>query len=142
MDQRAACRFPTDLEAECRSSNRSWASRLRNVSVSGCLIVCPEGDLPSGALLRIRIKGLTAIDGEIVWQHRGHAGVKFRVPLHPAMIEHLVFRDGDQRGDPPSGTPLREDGVEPRAGVSGHEAQRAGRTPPREKSRPGQVTAA
>ena len=42
-------------------------------------------------MLRLRIKGLAAIDAEIVWQHRNHAGVRFRVPLHPAAMEHLGF---------------------------------------------------
>src|SRR5688572_29799372 len=97
MDKRAAFRFPTDVEAECRSCDRSWASRMCNVSTTGCMIVCPETDLPERALLRLRIKGLTAIDGEIIWQHRNHAGIKFRVPLHNAVIEHLAFR-GTERG--------------------------------------------
>ena len=73
MDKRAAFRFPTNVEADCRSSNRSWVSRMRNISTTGCMIVCPDDDLPGGALLRMRIKGLTAIDGEIVWLHRGRA---------------------------------------------------------------------
>ena len=87
MDKRAAFRFPTNVEADCRSSNRSWVSRMRNISTTGCMIACPDDDLPGGALLRMRIKGLTAIDGEIVWLHRGHAGVRFRIPIHPALME-------------------------------------------------------
>lgn len=73
---------------------------MTNISTTGCMIVCSESDLPAHALLRLRIKGLTAIDGEIVWQHRNHAGVKFRVPLHNAVIEHLAFR-GTERGYDP-----------------------------------------
>jgi hypothetical protein len=55
------------------------------------MITLPEGELPSDAPLRLRIKGLAAIDAEVVWQHRSHAGVRFRVPLHPAAMEHLGF---------------------------------------------------
>jgi hypothetical protein len=101
MDKRAAFRFPTDVEAECRSCDRSWASRMCNISTTGCMIVCHESDLPRGALLRLRIKGLTAIDGEIIWQHRNHAGVRFRVPLHNSVIEHLAFKGTDRGYDPP-----------------------------------------
>lgn len=92
MDKRVAFRFPTDLEAECRSCKRSWTSRLCNISTTGCMITLPETGLPEGALLRVRIKGLTAIDGAIIWQHRDHAGVRFNAPLHSAVLEHLAFR--------------------------------------------------
>jgi hypothetical protein len=91
MEKRTALRFPTDLEANCRTLDRSWASRLRNISTTGCMITLPEGTVPEGAPLRLRIKGLAAFDAELVWQHRNHAGVRFRVPLHPAAMEHLGF---------------------------------------------------
>jgi hypothetical protein len=55
------------------------------------MITLPDGDLPQDAALRLRIKGLAAIDAEVIWQHRSHAGVRFRVPLHPAAMEHLGF---------------------------------------------------
>lgn len=91
VEKRAALRFPTDLEAGCRALDRAWSSRLRNISTSGCMIALPDAELPADAPLRLRIRGLAAIDAEIVWQHRGHAGVRFRVPLHPAAMEHLGF---------------------------------------------------
>jgi len=72
------------------------------------MIACPEEGLPDGALLRLRVKGLTAIDGEIVWQHRNHAGIRFRVPLHPAVMEHLAFRDTERGYDTPPPEPRRE----------------------------------
>ena len=105
MDKRAAFRFPTDVEADCRSCDRAWNSRLVNISTTGCMIACPDEGLPDGALLRLRVKGLTAIDGEIVWQHRNHAGIKFRVPLHPAVMEHLAFRGTDRGYDTPPPAP-------------------------------------
>src|SRR5436190_15947396 len=55
------------------------------------MITLPEGTVPEDAMLRLRVKGLAAIDAEVVWQHRNHAGVRFRVPLHPAALEHLGF---------------------------------------------------
>jgi hypothetical protein len=91
VEKRAALRFPTDLEANCRAPERAWASRLCNISTSGCMISLPDGELPGDSPLRLRIKGLAAIDAEVVWQHRSFAGVRFRVPLHPAAMEHLGF---------------------------------------------------
>jgi len=90
-EQRATLRFPTDLEADCRTLEQSWASRLRNISTTGCMITLPEGRVPEDAHLRLRIKGLAAVDAELVWQHRNHAGVRFRVPFHPAAMQHLGF---------------------------------------------------
>lgn len=90
-EKRAALRFPTDLEADCRTLGASWASRLRNISTTGCMITLPEGGLRGNEPLRLRVRGLAAIDAEVVWQHRSHAGVRFRVPLHPAAMEHLGF---------------------------------------------------
>jgi hypothetical protein len=96
MDKRAAFRFPTDVEAEVRSCDRAWSARLCNISTGGCMITCDETDLPKRALLRLRIKGLTAIDGTIAWVNRGHAGVHFQSPLHPAVMEHLAFRGREE----------------------------------------------
>jgi hypothetical protein len=113
VEKRAALRFPTDLEANCRAPDRAWASRLRNISTSGCMITLPEGELSGEAPLRLRIKGVAAIDAEVVWQHRDHAGVRFRVPLHPAAMEHLGFVlpegawESAYRSAQPGGTPAQ-----------------------------------
>ena len=96
MEKRAALRFSTELAADCRSCNRSWTSRLCNISATGCMIVCPEPGLPDGALVRVRLKGLTAIDGAVVWQHRGHAGIRFLEPLHLAVMEYLGFHQPEE----------------------------------------------
>ncbi|HEY6814902.1 MAG TPA: PilZ domain-containing protein [Croceibacterium sp.] len=91
MEKRETRRFPTDLVAECRTLGRSWTTHLRNISTSGCMVSCEEGALAEKDLLRICVKGLAAIDAEVVWKHRNHAGIRFRVPLHPAAMEHLGF---------------------------------------------------
>ena len=120
MDKRAAFRFPTDVEADCRSCERAWGTRLVNISTTGCMIVCPEEPLPDGALLRLRVKGLTAIDGEIVWQHRNHAGIKFKVPLHPAVMEHLAFRGTDRGYDSVAPAPIPASATTIRAATGLH----------------------
>ncbi|HSQ95549.1 MAG TPA: PilZ domain-containing protein [Croceibacterium sp.] len=91
VEQRAAYRFPTDLQSDCRMADRAWTSRLCNISTTGCMMACPEGGLPSGWMLRLRLRGMPAIDAEIVWQHRGHAGLRFLVPLRSDSMEHLGF---------------------------------------------------
>jgi len=103
VEQRAAFRFPTDLRADCRMAGRSWEVRLCNISTTGCMMVCPEEGLPDGWMLRLRVRTLPAIDAEIVWQHRGHAGLKFLVPLRSDSMEHLGFHlpDSTHRRPPP-----------------------------------------
>jgi hypothetical protein len=103
VDQRAAFRFPTDIWADCRMAGRSWESRLCNISTTGSMLVCPEDGLPEGWMLRLYVRTLPAIDSEIVWQHRGHAGLNFLVPLRPDAMEHLGFHlpDATHRRPPP-----------------------------------------
>ena len=120
MEKRTAIRFSTELAAECRSCNRSWSSRLCNISSTGCMIVCPEPGLPDGALLRVRLKGLTAIDGAVVWQHRGHAGIRFIEPLHLAVMEYLGFNQVDGNGEGEREAEIRPS---PRQAASGLDAR-------------------
>ena len=101
VEQRAAVRFPTDLWADCRMAGRSWEVRLCNISTTGCMLVCPEDGLPDGWMLRLRVRTLPAIDAEIVWQHRGHAGLNFLVVLRPGALEHLGFRLPEPRAPLP-----------------------------------------
>ena len=92
MEQRSAFRFPTELEADCRMTGQAWSSRLHNISTTGCMMACPEEGLPDGWMIRLRIKGLPVIDAEVVWRHRGHAGLRFLMPLQTTALEHLGYR--------------------------------------------------
>jgi hypothetical protein len=97
MEQREAYRFPTNLDADCRMSGRTWRTRLCNVSTTGCMLATPEEGLPEGWMMRLWIPGLPVIDAEIVWHHRGHAGLHFLVALHPTALAHLGFRRPEPR---------------------------------------------
>jgi hypothetical protein len=92
VEQREAFRFPTDLEADCRMAGESWAARLRNISTTGCMMATPDTGLPSGWMMRLRIRTLPAIDAEIIWRHRGHAGLRFLTPLQTTALQHLGFQ--------------------------------------------------
>jgi len=101
-EQRTAHRFQTDFDADCRMAGESWSARLRNISTTGCMMATPEPGLPDGWMMRLRVKGLPAIDAEIIWRHRGHAGLRFLVPLQPTAMEHLGFRLAEPtRREPP-----------------------------------------
>jgi hypothetical protein len=120
MEKREAFRFAAELAAECRSCGRSWITRLSNISSTGCMVECAEAGLPDGALVRVRLKGLTAIDGTIVWQHRGHAGIRFLEPLHVAVMEYLGFRQPEPTQNAERPAEIRP---APRRPASGLDAQ-------------------
>lgn len=90
-EQRAAFRFPTDLEADCRMAGQSWTARLHNISTTGCMMACPLEGLPEGWMMRLWVRDLPVIDAEVVWRHRGHAGLRFLTPLQSTALEHLGY---------------------------------------------------
>ena len=130
-EQRTAFRFPTDFTADCRMAGDAWVSRLCNISTTGCMMVCPEQGLPDGWMLRLRIRGLPAIDAEIIWKHRGHAGLRFLVALHPTALEHLGFRL------PEPARPAHRPEPSPVASLAGLRAELVKRTPPDAGLQPG-----
>lgn len=103
VEQREAYRFPSNLEADCRMTGQAWPARLRNISTTGCMMACPEEGVPEGRMMRLRIKGLPVIDAEIVWRHRGHVGLRFRMPLYASSLEHLGYRLPEFAARPPAG---------------------------------------
>jgi hypothetical protein len=123
-EQRQAFRFATDIVADCRMAGDAWTSRLCNISTTGCMMMCPEGGLSGGWMLRLRIKGLPAIDAEIIWKHRGFAGLRFLVALHPTALEHLGFRLPEPR------QPARRPEPSPVSSLAGLRADLVKRLPP------------
>jgi hypothetical protein len=91
-EQREAFRFPTDLEADVRMAGQAWTARLLNISTTGCMIACPDEGLPEGWLMRLWVGDLPIIDAEVIWRHRGHAGLRFLMPLQATALEHLGYR--------------------------------------------------
>jgi len=40
---------------------------------------------------QLGIRGVPTIEGAIAWQHRGHAGIRFALPLSSALMAKLGF---------------------------------------------------
>jgi len=91
MEQRRAFRYPTDLDADCRAGERAWSTRLRNISSTGCMIESPDPGFDVGSPMKVWIRGVPTIEGAIAWQHRGHAGIRFALPLSSALMAKLGF---------------------------------------------------
>ena len=50
--------------------------------------------LSPGATVWINLPGLASIESVIAWQNGEQIGAAFRVPLHPAVFEHIVELGG------------------------------------------------
>ena len=91
MELRGAFRYPTDLDADCRAGGRTWRTRLRNISTGGCMIESPDPGFAPGTKLKLWVQGMPTIEGAIAWQHRGHAGIRFALPLSAPIMAELGF---------------------------------------------------
>ena len=93
MELRRAFRHPIDTDADCRAGGRSWRTRLRNISTGGCMIESPVPGFAAGTRLKLWVQGMPTIEGTIAWQHRGHAGIRFALPLSAPVLAELGFPD-------------------------------------------------
>jgi hypothetical protein len=89
MDQRTAHRLPAEFGARCASLGHSADARLLNISLHGCLVEVAEPILAQGNPVRLRIPGLSSLDGKVVWSDGDRAGVVFAAALHPAVVEYV-----------------------------------------------------
>jgi hypothetical protein len=58
-----------------------------DLSLSGCRLAC--GSLRAGDEVQLRLGGLAGIRADVVWTSGPQAGVRFHLPLHAAVLEHL-----------------------------------------------------
>jgi hypothetical protein len=66
------------------------AVHLHNISPHGCLLQTAEAFLAPGRAVRVKIAGLSTLDGKVVWAEGSSAGVEFAVALHPAVVEYIA----------------------------------------------------
>lgn len=90
MDQRAVERQSTAFVASCCSFGRSADCRLLNISAQGCLIEVAEPILREGNRIRIKISGISSLNGEVMWHEGTQAGVSFAATLHPAVVAYIA----------------------------------------------------
>ena len=90
MEQRAFERQPAQFTAQCASLGRFSDARLHDISQHGCLVEVSEAILAQGSPVRLRIPGVSSLDGRVIWAEAGRAGVSFAMPLHPAVVEYIA----------------------------------------------------
>ncbi len=99
MEQRAVQRQPAGFEAHCASLGRSTRGQLLNISQHGCLVEMAESILAQGDPLRLRIPGVSSLDGRVVWSEGRRAGVSFAIPLHPAVVDYIAGHLNDDTAE-------------------------------------------
>lgn len=90
MKHRAFERQPAQFTAHCASLGRSSDARLLDISQHGCLVTMTDPILAEGNPVRLRIPGVSSLDGRVIWNKGARAGVSFAMPLHPAVVDYIA----------------------------------------------------
>lgn len=70
-----------------------WVCRVRNLSSGGLMAEC-DGPLAMGDHVRIELRNLSVLDGEVVWVKAGRTGVRFFAPIDVTALLHTGAPDG------------------------------------------------
>ena len=94
LDRRTALRWSVDLVVKFREHKScTLPVKLIDVSVTGCRLQTGFR-LKSKEDAMIVLPGFEPLVARIVWNHDGQTGLRFVVPLHRAVVEH-IYRLGN-----------------------------------------------
>jgi hypothetical protein len=102
MDHRVSERRMAEFAACCLSMGQSCGADLHNISAHGCMLATAEPMLAAGNPVRIRIAGISSLDGKVVWAEGACAGVAFATALHPAVVDYIALRTAAKAGEGPA----------------------------------------
>lgn len=86
---RANERRPLHLMVRGRVQSRVIYADLIDISEGGCKLQASSGFASVGDRVTIRMNGINAPLGTVVWADNKMAGVEFENPMHIAMLDHL-----------------------------------------------------
>lgn len=91
---RSSDRRPLQLMVKGRVQSRAIYADLLDISEGGCKIKASAGFANVGDRVTIRMNGINAPLGHVVWLEGKVAGVAFENPMHIAMLDHLCASVG------------------------------------------------
>lgn len=96
---RASQRRPLSLLVKSRVRSREVYVDLVDISEGGCKIRAKQGFASLGDRVTMKVGGINAPLGTIVWIDGAFAGIAFEGEMHPAIVDHLCEQVGNrQRG--------------------------------------------
>ena len=98
--KRETDRKPLDILVEGRLRSRTVCVELVDVSEGGCKLKGKFGFTSLGETVTLKVEGIRAPLGTVVWTEGEYAGVAFEGKMHPAVIDHLYKQNLTKRVNP------------------------------------------
>ena len=86
---RRSDRRPLQLMVKGRVQSRAIYADLLDISEGGCKLRATAGFANIGDRVTIRMNGINAPIGKVVWADGALAGIAFESRMHIAMLDHL-----------------------------------------------------
>lgn len=93
---RASERRPLSLLVKSRVRSREVYVDLIDISEGGCKIRAKHGFASLGDRVVMKVNGINAPLGSIVWIDGQFAGVAFEGEMHPAIVDYLCEQGGNR----------------------------------------------
>jgi hypothetical protein len=93
---RASQRRPLSLLVKSRVCSREVYVDLIDISEGGCKIRAKPGFAHLGDRVVMKVNGINAPLGSIVWIDGAFAGIAFEGEMHPAIVDYLCEQGGNK----------------------------------------------
>lgn len=92
--QRSAERRPLSLMIKGRVESRAIYADLVDISEGGCKLRGSRGFARIGDRITMKVGGVNAPLGKVVWVDDKMVGIAFEGQMHPAVLDHLCANAG------------------------------------------------
>jgi hypothetical protein len=87
LDRQAAV-----AQGKVRLSANVWlAVTITDITVQGCKIEATNWPTSPGQAIWLKLESLCSLEAEVRWVLPDHVGIEFKEPLHPAVVDHLLY---------------------------------------------------
>jgi hypothetical protein len=90
METRKEKRHDVEIQGRYRSGiGMAKDVKVTDLSVHGCRVFDRFSNLQVGHQISIRIGSIGPLNAMVKWRERTVVGLRFLVPLHPSVLEHM-----------------------------------------------------
>lgn len=65
---------------------------ITNITTQGCKIEATNWPASLGQSIWLKLENLCSAEAEVRWVLPDSVGIEFKAPLHPAVVDHLLFK--------------------------------------------------